>query len=194
MGRNILVGLFVVLWTTCGRGESDREFYHWRSLENGGVNALYLYLRINGNLCVYSNLLRLQSQETTVPANSAFMLAHLAKRCGMPLRPRALTMMELDACNKPALTHLDGATPEEGTFILVLSTTTNNIYLVNGPTATIESMARESFKRSWSGIVLLPDSRYKLSGLLVCLFGFCSGLLITLRARNRGMRKSMCNY
>jgi ABC-type bacteriocin/lantibiotic exporter with double-glycine peptidase domain len=126
----------------------------WRCSTNGGINALYCYLRINQVRCEYSDLLREQPGDGSV--HSVATLAQLASAHGLPLQPVSLTWNELSHCSMPVVVHMDGESPEAGAFLLLLGATDNSIDYVNGPTATIHKMSRADFCRVWSGIALLP--------------------------------------
>lgn len=148
----------------------------WRCSENGGINALYCYLRTNGVSCAYSDLLCAQSKSRE-PDYSAATLARIGTENGIPLRMVSLNMRELASCPMPLLVHVDGETPEMGAFILMLTITDKSIYYVNGPTATIRSIDIENFRRVWSGIALLPISGWQ-TNYMAFLIG--SGMAILL--------------
>ncbi|MEK7677236.1 MAG: cysteine peptidase family C39 domain-containing protein [Verrucomicrobiota bacterium] len=129
--------------------------------------------------CEYSDLVRKQSDEAASGPCSAATLAHLAATSGLPLQPVSLTMAELRACAKPAIVHMDGETPEAGAFLLMLSISDKQIYFVDGPSASMNSMASEDFRRVWSGIVLLPATNRK-KDVVFCAIGFSAGLILPL--------------
>lgn len=165
------------------RGEQEISSYAWRCPANGGVNVLYCYLGAHGIQCQYGDLVRHQLQEGTAKGHTAITLTHLAAKTGRPLRVVSLTMHELTTCSKPVIVHMDGRTPEAGAFLLVLNISETAVIFVNGPTATIQTMSRESFRRVWSGIALLPVSDHnKLIGFST--IGFSIGLIAPLVIRS----------
>lgn len=150
----------------------------WRCAENGGVNVLFCYLRAHGIRCDYAELLGRQAALGTASRNAAG-LERIALEEGSPLRTVSLTMETLSSCEFPLIVHMDGATPEAGAFLLVVSMTPRIVYYVNGPSATIQSMDRESFRRVWSGCAFVPPSRRKRDFWL-SVAGFGLGLALQL--------------
>ena len=57
---------------------------------------------------------------------------------------------------------IDGDSPDNGVFILLLNVTDHVAYFVNGPTASYETMTYEEFLRRWTGVALLPRRRSSL--------------------------------
>jgi hypothetical protein len=151
----------------------------WRSSEYGGVNALYCYLHVNGSKCEYSNLVEQQSREVGTGPCSLLTLMRLSVQNDMPLRAVSMTMNELDSCTKPIIVHMDSSTPEAGSFLLVLTITDKQINFFNGPSASIQSMSMEDFRRVWSGVALVPDMRRTKCAFLY-LGGVFAGLIAAI--------------
>jgi predicted double-glycine peptidase len=159
----------------------------WRSPANGGINVLYCYLTVNGVPCKYTELLK---QQISVQAGSqtAGTLARLAAINGLALQPDLLTFNQLFKCAMPVIVHIDGKSPESGAFILLIGIDTNLVSFLNGPSATIEQMTREDFRRVWSGIALLPESNRRQNVILFVIgivVGFALPLAFT-RTRLKG--------
>lgn len=134
----------------------------WRNPRFGGANALFIYMRVYGKHIDY-DALRKESKQLldTNKEESMFVLKELAARHGFHLEAKKLTVDQLKASAKPILVHMDGETPEEGAFLLVLEMNANTVFLVNGTTATINSVSLEDFRRVWTGVALtrIRDSR-----------------------------------
>ena len=163
----------LTLASIAARGE-EFSGQTWRSAENGGVNVLYCYLRINGVTCEYAELLEELSRSGT-GNYSALTLAKAATRNAFPMRTAALTMDDLRSCALPIIVHMDGETPDVGTFLLLTGITENVVYYVNGPCASIRVMYLHDFRRIWSGFALVPTTRRNVNAILWIL-GFGLGL------------------
>ena len=162
-------------------------FNPWRCSANGGINALYCYLRVHQVNCDYASLVKEQSIEVGAAPCSALTLVHLAAKNGLSLQAVSLTMDELYSCAKPVIVHMDGETPEIGAFLMILSNNDTTIYFVNGPSATIQALTKEDFRRVWSGIALLPKADRK-KDTIFGIIGFSAGLfcpLIIQRVRSK---------
>jgi ABC-type bacteriocin/lantibiotic exporter with double-glycine peptidase domain len=162
--------------------EKTDTFNNWRCASNGGINALYCYLSVNGVSCKYADLLREQKKEVKNRQHTALTLVHLAAKYGLPLQTVSITENELSLCTFPVIVHMDGESPEAGAFLLILTMSDKAVDYVNGPSATIHEMTRENFRRVWSGIALLPVTR-RWEYLIFCLIGFVVGLVLSLVVR-----------
>jgi hypothetical protein len=151
--------------------------YQWRCADRGGVNVLYCYLRANGVACEYLQLVKEQMEETGGKIHTAVTLMHLAAKNSLPLQAFSLTMSELKACTMPVIVHIDGETPEAGAFLLVLDINDKEIYFVSGPSASVQSISAEDFRRAWSGVALLPVTSWKGNAILWAI-GFGVGLVL----------------
>ncbi|MCL5745467.1 MAG: cysteine peptidase family C39 domain-containing protein [Acidobacteria bacterium] len=106
-------------------------------------------------------------------------LAKMAADFGVALRPVFLNMSELRTCRKPVIVHVQGASPDEGTFLLVLRLTGRRVVYMNGPSATVGTIQQDTFRRVWSGCALLPaDSALTHAALCVALFFTGLGLAV----------------
>lgn len=148
----------------------------WRSAENGAVNTLYCYLRIRGCSCDYQELCRIGNTYDTF-CNSAADLCDLSEKHGNPLVAASLTKDKLLSCSFPVIVHIDGDSPTRGAFLLLLNVTSDDVYYVNGPSATITQMDRESFFRVWSTVAMLPKGELPWRSLL-CLVGVLTGAML----------------
>lgn len=161
----------------------------WRCPANGGINVLYCYLRANGIACEYSRLVKDQMGEAKTRQTAA-VLARVATRNGLPMRPFLLTIDQLWSCPKPVIVHIDGETPEAGAFLLLMSITKQSVFFVNGPSASIQSVSREDFRRIWSGIAVLPVTP-RTNNVAFCAAGLIGGLMfagiIRFIRRRRGV-------
>jgi ABC-type bacteriocin/lantibiotic exporter with double-glycine peptidase domain len=181
----VVLSILCLMATTLVPGEQHLPVKQWRSSTNGGINALYCYLQINGIRCQYSEL-RTQQMEDGGPLTAA-TLVRLAAENGVSLQVRSLTMGDLKSCPMPVLVHMDGATPEAGAFLIIIRITDNEIFYIDGPTASIHSIQHENFRRVWSGIALLPARSHKRNAAL-CGIGLCLGFMLpfAMRYRRRG--------
>lgn|GEM_PF-3557524 len=152
----------------------------WRCPANGGINVLYCYLRINGFPCEYSDLIGARDREVGKGPYSAKTLVNIAAAQHLPLRAASLSMMEMDACPKPVIAYMTSETPDDGEFVLILSVTKMGVYYVSGPSAGIEMLSLENFRRGWSGIALLPTATHKRD-MLGFAFGFGISLAVGFR-------------
>jgi len=167
---------------TSARAELEQPFHPWRCPANGGINALYCYLRINGVSCPYSELLREQEEQKGTRVHTAATLVQIAARKGLPLQSVSLTMDELLSCSLPVIIHMDGESPEAGAFMLVFAASDYAVDYVNGPSTEIHEMDREDFRRVWSGIALVPKTdprHYAVCGVI----GISIGLSLPMAFR-----------
>jgi hypothetical protein len=163
-------------------GAETVSFEPWRCAANGGINALYCYLRTHGLDCNYSDLLNDQERSLEKESHTAGTLARLATQRGLPLQARSLTLDELKVCELPIIVHIDGKTPEQGAFLLVLSISGNAFIYLNGPTAAIHQAALADFRRVWSGIALVPNPSVQWHTALA-IVGLVIGVTGTLIVR-----------
>jgi ABC-type bacteriocin/lantibiotic exporter with double-glycine peptidase domain len=117
---------------------------------------MYLYLALLGKTYDYNTLkVYAEQSDKRYYANSAASLVSLAARCGVSLSVRKMTPTEVLRIGEPTIVHMDGPSPTEGYFILLVNITASHVYYVNGPTAAILTMSPEQFKRSWSGYAIV---------------------------------------
>ena len=157
----------------------ESSFSSWRCASHGGINVLYCYLCVNGVKCRYSDLSKEQTEEVGTGFCTAATLSHLAAKHGLILQPAELTMKELNSTPCPVIVHMDGESPQTGAFLLIISITNKHINYINGPSATIESMSPEDFRRVWSGIAMVPKASLRQS-VIFCMIGFTVGLTLPL--------------
>jgi hypothetical protein len=165
----------------------------WRCSENGGVNVLYCYLQVYGIRCEYKALIR-QKSEDGASQETALTLKRLSAKNGLALEPTSMTMAELISCPKPVIVHVDGETPDAGAFMLVVSFTPKNVIVLNGATASMHSISREDFRRTWSGVALLSSASGR--GNASFAFAFTIGLAVPLLGgfiRRRTLSRTMIN-
>jgi ABC-type bacteriocin/lantibiotic exporter with double-glycine peptidase domain len=130
--------------------------HRWRDAEHGGLNALYVLLRLRGFREPYERCLVVAPNNK--PPNSLSDLIATAKRLGYRLQSRRLSPDELEAVSLPVIVHLDGDDPSTGGFLLLLAVHKRDCLYMDGPSATINTMEREGFFRRWSGIVVYPEA------------------------------------
>ena len=152
----------------------------WRCAANGGINALYCYLKINDVRCEYTDLLNERKRRCGTNEMTAIDLAEIASRYGVPLRTFSVNMHELGSCPRPLIVHMDGESTDYGAFLLIISINGGIVEFVNGPTATIQEMDLENFRRVWSGYVLMASSSGSSEFLWAISIGFASGLTFIL--------------
>lgn len=161
---------------------------YWRNQRNGAINVLYCYLRVNSSACTYSSLL--QDQATLPTRQTATSLAQLASMQGFALSPYSLSMKQLELCAFPVIVHVDGDGPEVGAFFLLLSVTDKAVIYINGPSASVQSMSREDFRRVWSGIALLQSTN-RQKAVIFSGLGFGFGLTLPLLAFKTRLKASL---
>jgi len=174
--------LLLLLPTVVMASNAQDQSSPWRCAENGGINVLYIYLKVLGVPCRYSELQKEQLDETGRAAHSAATLACLARKHGASLCPVSLTMKQLSSCNLPVIVHLDLESPDAGVFMLVTAVSAQRIVCVDGPSATMRGMALEDFRRVWSGVAMLPSAEWPWAAIF-CGLGFGVGSLAPLRFR-----------
>jgi len=184
-----LIGLlaFRELQIPVAFGETPQGTY-WRCAANGGINALYCYLRVNDGNCDYSDLVKEQAQIVGSGMHTAATLVQLAAKHGAPLRPVSLTMSELSSCHFPIIVYLDSVNPGDGAFMLLFAMSSDAVDLINGPTCTVAEMTREEFRRVWSGFALIAPKR-EWGRLLLSISGFAIGCVVVIgfrTARKKG--------
>ena len=153
----------------------------WRRSENGGLNVLFCLLAANSKRVTYDELLKRRGEMKEGSAETSYGLSRLAAECGFPLRTASLTMEELNSCTLPMLVHVDGRTPEAGAFLLLIRLNQTSIAYMNGPSACVQSMSREDFRRIWNGFALLPASKQP-PHFEETAAGFVAGVLLTVLA------------
>lgn len=153
----------------------------WRTAERGGLNALFCYLRVHGVSCEYSELVEQHLHAAGTDSCTAISVAQLAGRFGRPLAPASLTIKDLISCSLPILVYMDGLSPGDGAFLLVLSVDGGIVQYFNGPTATMNSMTMGDFRRVWSGIALVSVTRR--DGGVACFTGAIVGISLAFIAR-----------
>lgn len=123
----------------------------WRDAEHNGANALYLLLKTHGLSMSYEDFLQC-AQGPALPQSLTELLA-MSRELSQPIEARAITPDELGSMSLPVLTHLEGASPEDGAFVVVLQMQQRAIIVFHGASASIVAMDKESFFRRWSGVV-----------------------------------------
>lgn len=180
MLRPLLLILFIALLRLTPFAEDAQMM--WRNATNGGVNVLYCYLKVNGIDCGYPDLARENAKAVLSGNYNLLTLSKLAAKNGIPMVPVSLTLDQLNDCPMPLIVHMDGRTPDDGAFLLLMSVTSNKVFFVNGPSATITSLSREAFGRVWSGVALLPAPQHKMNSVAGGL-GFLGGMLLVVSIR-----------
>jgi len=156
---------------------SDLEFNGvWRDIDHGAINSLYCFLRIYGWPGDYAQCLA-ATKVDGLPENSHELL-QVANRLGQELDARLVTPAHLNKLRLPVIIHIDGDRPEEGSFGVLLQVDDRRVVLMNGPSATIVNMNRETFLRRWSGAVFMPGESQNIE-MLAAASGTCVGLLIS---------------
>jgi PAS domain-containing protein len=148
----------------------------WRCARRGGVNALYVYLRVNGVACKYPDLAREQRRAVGNGPCTASTLRCIAAEYGLSLEPVRLNLGELFRCARPIIVCMDGKSPDAGAFMLILSANHGNVDYLNGPSAAIHKLAVRDFRRAWSGIALLPRANQR-TAVWSYFIGFAIGLI-----------------
>jgi hypothetical protein len=153
----------------------------WRDARHGGLNALYVLIRLYGYQGRYEHLLAMAPGSE--PPNTLADLLSTAVKSGYALTARRLAPDDLGHVPLPAIVHVDGDDPAAGTFLLLLIVRDKELICFNGASATIVSISRERFLRSWSGICLYPNVRagWFTEILLGAVIGLSFGCCCTWR-------------
>ncbi len=156
---------------------SDLEFNGvWRDIDHGAINSLYCLLRIYGWPGDYGQCLA-ATNANGLPQNSHELL-RVANGLGQELDARLVTPADLNKVRLPVIIHIDGDRLEEGSFGVLLQVDDRRVVLMNGPSATIVSVDRETFLRRWSGAVFMPGEMQNIE-MLAAASGIGVGLLIS---------------
>jgi len=160
MIRNLTVALVIV---GAGLGQAAnadgaKEDNVWpgiyRKPANDGVNCLYLQLRALGYNERY-DAFRARLPDSGVSL-SLSELAQAGKRFGFRLVPLKLSLSEL-AQNTPAIVYFEEGGVGKGHYYLLVHIDEVNsaVAIVNGAYVTRNWMARDQFRRNWTGYALV---------------------------------------
>lgn len=154
--------IFVCVWTlalaathSSNKADEPDGQLVWRDADHGGLNVLYLFLRVHGWTGSYLDLMA-KSPTRDLPATLSDLKA-TARNCGWSVRGRRLSPADLYSLDLPAIIHVDGDSPGTGAFLLFLGINKTQVLYCDGPSATVQQLDRESFLRRWSGVVLEVD-------------------------------------
>ena len=156
----------------------------WRIPENSGYNVMYCYLRIVGKHVNYSQLMNDYTLENTeeYPYTMA-SLQRLASKYVDNAELLWISMKRLMEMEKPVIVHIDGITPDTGTYLLVIDVTRDNLLYMDGISASVRLMSIESFRRIWTGAALvMRDGKTDLFNVSFGCFlivGICIPFLIS---------------
>lgn len=164
--------------------EEDREITRWwRNIANGEVNTLYSYLHMLGQDPSYTTLHRnMERILVTKGEKNILTIKRAAEMEGVSLECRQLNIAELRTFAKPVILHIDGKTPEAGAYLIVFSVQSEQVYFINGTTASIRSLSIEEFMRLWSGVALLPV-RSAAGAMTYCGLAMIIGFVATVLLR-----------
>lgn len=165
---------------------------YWRNAEHGGINALYVLLRVYGYSGSYDAAIA-AGHRKGLPSTVAD-LAGLSRALGYPLAVRRFTAASIRGIPLPAIVHLDGDSPTSGAYLVLIGCLDEEIMYMNGPSATIHYMDNESFYRRWGGVALVPTSsvrRQVADAATGMVIGLAGGLICRhLRMRNANAAES----
>lgn len=158
----------------------------WRSPRHQGINALFCYLRVNEVACLYPDLVQEQERLVGNGPFSADTLVSIASKYGVNFKVAHLSMAEFELSERPLIVYMMTDTPDDGAFVLVTNSTDEDVFYIDGATASIHSMSVEEFRRVWSGIALLKTSATPNNWLLFSL-GLClpSTIIFSIRRLKR---------
>lgn len=164
---------------------------NWRRTEYGGLQCLFLQLRVLGYDKPFERFWK-----DDVPVGSRLMdLASLAARAedlGFSLAAVRLTMKELQNLRSPVIVHLEHAGLDTGSFALVTRFTGDDVLVVPGGTAALQPIPIDTFRRQWSSFALVPvdESRPILvretAALLLALWAVVS---VAMKVANKTKRQ-----
>jgi hypothetical protein len=126
----------------------------WRKAENDAINCLYFLLRLSEIEVSYHDVAAYfdYGARTT----SCQELAKAAGYFGLQLEVRRCRPADIEVLDYPAIVYLENSVGDPGRVSVVLSMRDSRCLLVEGPTASLASISRDSFLRTWSGYALLP--------------------------------------
>jgi hypothetical protein len=145
----------------------------WRDLQHGGFNALYFLLKVYGEPRNYEQCLA-EACSDGLPQTVSDIIA-AARKLDCPLHARFVSPEQLSSLRLPAIVHMEGDSSANGYFFVVLQIQSHQVIYLDGPSATICTIDRESFLRRWSGIAVGPTSHsIWTDAALVTLGAVCS--------------------
>lgn len=182
-------GALVFLILACASVTMAANIVGWRAPENAGVNILYCYYKARGVACDRQEIMRLRLECGDANLETADSLCQVSVKCNDELEPVSLTLDELLRCPLPIITHIDGETTDFGTFLMVLAVDGNAIDVINGSNMTVQRMRLQDFRRSWSGVALLPKAK-KSAGVITGAIAFAVTLLTCVVYARTSARKA----
>ena len=116
--------------------------------------------------------------------SSMLKISEVAGDIGIPLSGRRIKYDELSKQSRPAIAHM-----KWGHYIVVARATDEEVVMIDGYDQRITTTA-DTFRKQWSGTVLLPHSNdwATSSGIVLVGMGVAGLILSVLRSRFRGER------
>jgi hypothetical protein len=152
----------------------------WRDPNHDAANVLYLFLRIYGFAASYNQIC--DATPSQRHPQSLQEIKTIAESLGCPMAIRQIKPDEdLKMIPLPVITFLEGDTLEKGSFVLLLQVRKNEILFVDGASALVSVVSRESFFRRWNGIVTIPIARRAINLVYVSGIGFFLGAIMLRR-------------
>jgi hypothetical protein len=160
-----------------------------RAAEYDAANCLYLQLRLLG---FQDNYDAFRAQLPADPASLTLKeMAAIARRLGFRHEPVKMTVSELVRAQSPVILHFESHGVNSGEFMLFLwmYNDETKVALIDGAHVTFKEMARDEFRRSWTGYALIGrppfhwDVWIRRSAATLACAGLCSWLTIRLGSR-----------
>jgi hypothetical protein len=147
-----------------------RSSESWRDGDCDSVNALYVLLKVHSLDTPYEALA--DASRISKGGNSLTNVLRIAQAVGHPLIARQISPRQLETTRLPVLSHLDGDTPDRGSFILVLGVQQDELLIMDGAHTQIRRVTKEAFLRRWTGVIALPSASH-LDVKIVCAVAGC---------------------
>jgi TRAP-type C4-dicarboxylate transport system permease small subunit len=134
--------------------ETDQKI--WRVVNKCPVNSLYIILRLYNRAVTYRDV------EERLPVgsqgSSLVQLRDCAASFGLYARVVKGSPDSLNRCRLPALAHCDEE-KETGHYVVILSVGNDEVELIDGTTAMVQTLTASEFRKRWSGHLILFEQR-----------------------------------
>ncbi len=164
--------------------ESGEIAFQWRTEKTCGLNCLFVMLRLGGRTLSYPEL-----YDRVLLSDQGVALADLRDQAGFFGLACSLAKTDpahLEFVPTPFIAHTELLSPSgksAGHYVLVLNVTSEELTFMDGTTAVISTVNKNSFVERWTGYILHETPRFGglQWGLLgaSCLGGCATALAIT---------------
>jgi hypothetical protein len=155
----------------------------WRFGNKCAVNSLYLLLRLRGKPVTYPEV------EAVLPVTANGTNLADVRRCaeGLGLRCRVIktTPEALYRCPLPAIAHTEEQKATTGHYVVITAVGLDGIEAIDGTSAAINLTPMGSFRKAWTGYLLVTEDEAplwrKLSPAAIASGGLALALAVGLR-------------